>query len=231
MSGITRYGVYWAPEPDHPLWRAGCEWLGRDPSDPSFVTPPRRHTDEPRRYGFHATLKAPIALNEGTGLQVFLDAVQALARSTPRFDMPALEVRPLGGFVALRPKDPVPSGHPLRQLADLCVRELDIFRKPMPDLELNRRIASKKMTDAEISLMRRWGYAHVFDHWRFHMTLSDSFSDDAAGSAARQGMVDGATHHFAEALAAPLACESVCVFVEHGSGGDFTLDHRFPLAS
>ena len=55
----TRYGVYWAPQPHHPLWSAGCEWLGRDASRPDKTWPPHAATGTPRRYGFHATMKPP----------------------------------------------------------------------------------------------------------------------------------------------------------------------------
>lgn len=215
---MTRYAVYYAPEPDHPLWAAGCDWLGRDPavSDTASGTP-RPHTVEPRRYGFHTTLKPPMALRGEAA--AFLDAVAALAATWPRFPMPPLEVRTLGRFVALRPSVDVDEAHPLRRLADACVRDLDAWRLPQP------RTAEPSLSDTQRALQDRWGYAHVFAHWRFHLTLSDSVEDGLV-----PGLVDDARRHFADALRQPLDCESLCVFTEPADGAPFRLTHRFPLA-
>ena len=68
MSGTLapRYAVYWMPEPGHPLWAAGCTWLGRDGgAGGAGGGPARRHVASPWRYGFHATLKAPLRFAPG----------------------------------------------------------------------------------------------------------------------------------------------------------------------
>jgi hypothetical protein len=70
----------------------------------------------------------------------------------------------------------------------------------------------------------------VLDHWRFHMTLSDSLPDDEAGRAQRERLLDAARRHFAPALAQPLVCDALCVFTDPGEGPDFVLAHRFELA-
>ncbi len=234
MTASPRYAVYWAPEPAHPLWRAGIEWLGRDPSvTAAHGVPgtPREATDEPRRYGFHATLKAPFALRQGATAADLLAAVQALAQGFPRFPMPRLEVAALGSFVALRPAEPVGGEHALQRLADACVRSLDNWRAPMDAKTLQRTLSDNSLSPTQQQLVRRWGYPHVFEHWRFHMSLTDSLPQDALGDALRQRLADEATRHFAAALAVPLACESVCVFVEPAPGAPFVLAHRLPLAA
>jgi hypothetical protein len=203
----ARYALYYAPEPSHPLWLAGCRWLGRDPSQPAFQAHAHEATGTPRRYGFHATLKAPMRLRIEAP-DAFLDAVDALAARTPAFEMPALEVGTLRGFVALLPVEPVGDGHPLRRLADACVRDLEPWRAPAE--------AKKEM--------------HVFEHWRFHMTLSDTLPDDASGIARRERIRDDARRHFADALSQPLTCESLCVFTEPAEGEPFVLAHRAALA-
>ncbi len=227
---MTRFAVYYAPEPTHPLWDAGCNWLGRDPSRPEVRVAPREATGEPRRYGFHATLKPPMRLRAGSKFDEFLEGVAALAAGTARFEMPALEVRTLGRVSALRPAEAIDAGHPLRRLADACVRELDPWRAPADARETQRRLADPSLSSTQKELLKRWGYAHVFEHWRFHMTLSDSLPDDAAGAARRELLRQEAQRHFAAALAQPLACESVCVFCEPAEGAAFVLTHRFRLA-
>lgn len=223
----SRYAIYWAPEHGHALWRAGCEWLGRDPEDARCVHEARGHTAEPRRYGFHATLKAPLRLRESVSPDQLEGALAALAAGMPRFPMPPLEVTTLSGFVTLRPTFVVDAHHPLRRLADACVRELDAFRAPMDDAELARRSAG--LADTQRELLARWGYPQVFDHWRFHMTLSDSLPADA--QAERDAIVEDARRHFLAALSLPLACESVSLFVEPAPGEPFVLARRFPLSA
>ncbi len=71
----ARYAVYFAPDPASPLTRFGASWLGYDVASGAPVAQPavagiaaerlRAITAEPRRYGFHATLKPPFALAEG----------------------------------------------------------------------------------------------------------------------------------------------------------------------
>ena len=60
-----------------------------------------------------------------------------------------------------------------------------------------------------------------------YMTLTDSLPDDAAR---HQRLLHDARDHFAEALAVPLSCDSVCVFTEAAPGADAMLTQRFRLA-
>ena len=223
----ARYAVYWTPEPDHPLWHAGCEWLGRDPAWPVLKWPAHETTAAPRHYGFHATLKAPMVLHPDRDATSLVDAVAALAAHTRRFMMPALQLAWLARFLALRPTHHLLPEHPLRQLADRCVRELDPWRAPTSESELQRRLADPTLVATQREAITRWGYPHVFDHWRFHMTLSDSLADD---DRRRDALWHDAQRHFAPALAGPLAFASLCIFAEPAPGAAFVLTHRFKLA-
>ncbi len=70
----VRYAVYLAPPCDSVLWRFGSAVVGYDadsgldcpPPDLAGFAPEDWHvlTEEPRRYGFHGTLKAPFRLAE-----------------------------------------------------------------------------------------------------------------------------------------------------------------------
>ena len=82
MPEPYRVAVYYAPEADDPLWRAGCEWLGRDPERGTALAQPvvaglHENTEDPRRYGFHATLKAPMVPRHG--FESFLSAAKDFA--------------------------------------------------------------------------------------------------------------------------------------------------------
>lgn len=225
-----RYAIYWAPPRDHPLWQAGCKWLGRDPEQPA-TTPPSSAwaalTAAPRRYGFHATLKAPMALREPHDQAAFLAAVSALASRHAAFEMPRLQVGRLGRFIALRAVGEPGPGHPMRRLADDCVTALDPWRAPVTETDMARRLGGLSPDPALEDRLRHWGYPHVFDHWRFHMTLSDTITDPASAAA----LIVGAERHFAPALRVPLRCQELCVFVENAPGADFLLLQRLPLQS
>jgi len=224
---MKRYAVYWTPEPSHALWRAGCDWLGRDPwSDTDGEPPPDRR--EPWRYGFHATLKPPMALRESADSSAFVAAVEALASRVGRFEMPPLRVGWLRGFLALTPAVQIDADHPLRQLADACTRELDGWRMPCGPDDLERRLANASLDAEQHALVARWGYAHVFAHWRFHMTLSDTISE--RDGPRRSRLEHEANAHFAAALAQPLHARSLSVFVEPRAGAPFRLACRLPLS-
>ena len=227
---MTRHALYFAPPAEHPLWRAGCDWLGRDPES-GATSDGGAHRADPRRYGFHATLKAPFALREGATRSQLLAALSHFADEHAPFDMPPLAVATLGDFIALRPvaRKATEVGQPLRTLADHCVRLFDDFRAPPSAAERARRLASE--LDAEQrGNVDRWGYPHVFDRWRFHMTLSDSLPATAEGDRIGGALLAEATRHFTAALAEPLRCDGVALFVEDAPGADFRLVRRFEFA-
>lgn len=226
-TAVPRHAVYFAPSPRHPLWELGCRWLGRDASDPADGgAPVHSLVAAPWRYGFHATLKAPMALAADVHESNWLAAVRTLAARHESFEMPALRVALLSDFIALRPVEPLEAAHPLRRLADDCVIALDPWRAAAaaPGRE---RVARAPLDARQRANLDRLGYPFVLDDWRFHMTLSDSLAGVEADRIA--ALRTSATRHFAPALAMPLHCEDLCVFVEPVPGRPFELRHRFAL--
>jgi len=223
---MTRYAIYFSPAPAHPLWQAGCDWLGRDAStDEAPPAPPHRR--DPWRYGFHATLKAPMRLRDGAAEADVLQAIATLAHGLAPFAMPALQVQPLHDFLALRPTELLAATHPLRQLADACVRELDTLRAPPTATELERA-TRRPLTPRQQAQLDSVGYPHVFDDWRFHMTLSDALPPAQADTMDR--LQRQAEAHFAAALAQPLACDALSLFIEPAPGQPFRLQRRIALS-
>ena len=221
-----RYALYFAPSATHPLWDAGCRWLGRDPESGS-TSSGGAHRADPRRYGFHATLKPPFALREDAGKSSLFAALSHFVDEHAPFAMPPLAVAALGDFVALRSvdRDATAPRQPLRELADDCVRLFDEFRRP-PSVEETARRMAPDLDDQQRANVARWGYPHVFEHWRFHMTLTDSVADDDV----RDALLADATRHFSAALAEPLRCDGVALFVEDAPGVDLRLLRRFEFA-
>lgn len=222
---MTRYAIYWAPEEKHTLWHAGCSWLGRDSRTAAATHATHEATEEPRRYGFHATLKAPITLRPERVPSDFIDAVQRVAHAHQPFRMPALRVDWLKDFLTLQAVEPIAADHALRRLADACVEELDLWRQPFDRPEFDRR--SDGLDDEERANLIQWGYPYVQDRWRFHMTLTCSIPP--SDGVRRASLQQAANVHFAAALGEPTDCKSICVFIEESAGQPFLLAHRFAL--
>jgi len=227
-TAVHRCAVYWLPTETHPLWAAGCRWLGRPVMHGDGVGQPPPLAQSPWRYGFHATLKAPWRLPAGVSLTAVVERVRSLAAGIAAFDLPPLQVDTLQQFVALRLAQPLTPAHPLQRLADNCVRLLDDLRAPPSETELQRRLQTP-LDDVERALLARWGYPHVFDRWRFHMTLSDSLPD----ASQRQALCEQARAHFEGALRTPdaptLRVEDLAIVIEPGPGQPFRLLTRVPL--
>ena len=221
----ARVAVYYAPQNEDPLFAAGASWLGRDPKSEAATPQPglsgiEEITAEPRRYGFHATLKPPMRQARGTTLTDVAEAARSLADRIAPFDLPQLAVTDLHGFLALRETEPAPA---LQALADICVAELDCFRAPPSADELARRRRAG-LSPVEDALLTRWGYPYVFGAWFFHMTLTRRLS------AAEHALWRPATEtYFARALALPRRVADLCLFTQSDGSTPFRLAVRIPL--
>lgn len=225
MGPAARIAIYYAPLPNDPLTPLSSSWLGRDPSTNASVPHPRvagiaDFTAEPRTYGFHATLKPPMRLIDGTGWTEFKAAVQTVADSTAPLRLPPMAVCDLRGFLALRETVPCPG---LQALADACVGQLDSFRAPLSADELARR-RKPKLTAEQDEMLLRWGYPYVFSTWFFHMTLTRRLSD-----AEKSVIMPVAEDYFAPALAVPRYVEDICIFTQAAPDSPFTLAERMRL--
>ncbi len=225
MPPGSRVAIYYAPPPDDILTTLATTWLGRDPATNAPAVQPtlsgiQEATAEPRRYGFHATLKPPMQVAPGRTWTELLAAVRAMAATIAPFELPPLAVHDLRGFLALRETAPCPA---LQALADACVEHLDAFRAPISSAELARRRASG-LTAEQDALLMRWGYPYVFDEWFFHMTLTRRLS-----LREKAFFLPAAEAHFAPALAAGRVVSDVCVFTQATPDAAFTIAERVPL--
>ena len=201
------------------LWSAGCRWLGRDPESGRQIPTDRQEiTRDPRRYGFHATLKPP--MRPAYDWAALLEDAAALAGRVAPFDLPPLAVADLDGFLALRETAPCPA---LQALADACVVELDAHRTPLDAAELARR-RTRGLTPAQDTMLLDWGYPHVLATWRFHMTLTRRLSQ------AEHAVVQPeAEAWFAAALAVPRRVTELCLFTQIAADAAFVLAERLAL--
>jgi uncharacterized protein YchJ len=216
-----RAALYWAPGLRDPLWRASCAWLGRDPETGAVCMQPdvpgiAELTAEPRRYGFHATLRPPMRL--ATGWDEFREAAFAAARAVAPFRLPALEVADIGGFLALREAGPCPA---LRALADCCVTLTNKHRLAPGAEELARRRAAG-LSPRQEALLQAWGYPYVMEEWFFHLTLTRRL-----GAGERAVVRAAAEAHFAPVLGVERWVEEIAIFTQRD--GDFLIAERIRL--
>lgn len=219
----ARYAVYFSPGKASPWWAFGSHWLGRNDYDHRELQQPQlddvapaelaRITEEPRRYGFHATLKAPFRLAEGLGESDLVKRLEQLARGLTPVPLGPLRVTALGNFAALVPASSPPG---LEALAAACVQELDDLRAPLSAADrLRRRI--EHLDEREVELLDRYGYPYVMERFRLHLTLTGPITSETAQRVARA---------LAEKIAqlnqeAPLSLDRLCLFVESAPGTPF----------
>ena len=226
----ARYAIYAAPPPGSQLAAFTASWLGRDavqdvdlpqPAVPGL--PAERLsvlTAEPRRYGFHATLKPPFRLADGYSADALDAAVATFAKGRAPVALPALKLDRLGHFLALVP---ALRSDAVQTLAADCVMAFDAFRAPAPPAEVSRRRASG-LTPAQDEYLLRWGYPYVLDEFRLHYTLTGRVTDEAEATLLER--------HLAT-VTAPLThgatIDALCLFVQITPDAPFRVLRRYAL--
>jgi putative phosphonate metabolism protein len=178
MATFPRYAIYYVSAPGSDLDRFGAQLLGYDAFSgedlpfPDAILPLvpdwRDLTRDPRKYGFHATLKAPLSLAQDRTEAELLTACESFAGASRTIPVIAPVVDSISGFVAVVPREPVAE---LERLAADCVSALDSFRAPLTADDRERRNPSQ-LTPRQREYLDRWGYPYVFEEFRFHMTLT-----------------------------------------------------------
>lgn len=178
MTDFPRYAIYYSPAAQTPLARFGATMLGYDAFSAQDVPFPAEVaaafedwpelTAAPRKYGFHATMKAPFALapdRDEAALLAAFDRFAAMSRAIPTI-VPV--VRAISGFIAVVPAEPSAD---LKALAQDCVEAFEGFRAPMDPADRARR-KPELLTPRQVEQLDRFGYPYVRDDFRFHMTLT-----------------------------------------------------------
>jgi putative phosphonate metabolism protein len=184
METYPRYAVYFVSAPGSELDRFGAQLLGYDafrgedlpfPDDIMQMAPDWPDlTRDPRKYGFHATLKAPLSLADGGTEAGILAACQSFAERPRPIPVIKPAVNSISGFIAVVPAEPAPD---LERLAADCTSEFDSFRAPLTPEDRARRNPSA-LTPRQREYLDRWGYPYVMEEFRFHMTLTGRLDAD-----------------------------------------------------
>ena len=240
---MGRYALYYAPLRNTAIWRFGTSWLGRDPETGEDLARPcfdglpvdllEKHTTSPRRYGFHATIKAPFHLAEGKDEAMLRTAINTFARTQSRFTatttigiidgrMGPNPERSPGHYLGFVPR--VPSVE-LDALAPEVVRTFDEFRAPASAEEKALR-RSAGLTPEEEANLERWGYPNVMDTYMgLHLTLTNRLDD-----ALRRQFREVVERETAEICAEGLSVDGLALCHETAPGEDLRLIHRAAFA-
>ena len=221
---MHRYAIYYVPPPGSALGAFGARWLGLDGSTPPdlagvSVADWRRAVATPRRYGFHATLKAPFRLADGRDERALAAALESFCRTRAAVPVGKLALRVLSDFLVLAPME----ADAAAELAADCVRAFDPFRAPPTSEELERR-RPERLTESEKANLDRWGYPWVMADSRFHLTLTGPLDQ-----AARAKFGAGIARIVLPAVAEPVGIGDICLCGQPGPDADFRVLRRFVL--
>jgi len=221
-----RYALYYAPSADSALWRFGSTVLGYDAvtgADVPALVPAGcdpaawpELTAEPRRYGFHATLKAPFELGPGRSEPQLRAFAHNYAAGLERVPLAGLSVAALGRFVALIPSA---ESEALQRFAFTLVQAFEPFRAALSEADMARRLASP-LTPAHRAYLEAYGYPYVGDAFRFHMTLTGSLPPDHVAP-----VKEALKAAYAQAVAceAPVAIDRIALFKQETRTSRFRL--------
>jgi putative phosphonate metabolism protein len=230
MTDYPRYAIYYAPAPDGDLDRFGAHLLGYDAFSGAELSFPagieqqvsdwRDLTEDPRKYGFHATLKAPLSLARDKTEAELLSACEAFA-GTPR-EIPFIEpvVGSISGFIAVVPAEPPPE---LIRFAADCVSAFDAFRAQLSAEDRERRNPSM-LSARQREHLDRWGYPYVMEDFRFHMTLTGRLPDQR-----REHILAVLSERFSALDLKTLAIDSLALFRQDHPKSRFRIINHWGL--
>jgi hypothetical protein len=226
-----RYAVYFVPNIEQHWWAQASQWLGRCAVSQQFSAQPLINglsasrfaelTEHPRRYGFHATMRAPFVLAKEYHLKVLVDHVNALCQQVKPFVLPRLRVTLLEHFLALVPEREVAQ---IALLEEQCVTALNRYAQPLGPEELSRR-RSAGLTPDEDLLLVRWGYPYVLERFRFHCSLTGSLAKASLQEVS--ALTQAAQQHFDHLP--HCVFDTLAIFAEPTQGADFVLLEQCPL--
>ncbi|MBJ3785944.1 DUF1045 domain-containing protein [Devosia sediminis] len=225
-----RFAIYYAPSVTDLIWERAAVWLGRDPAngqsyDGAVAGLERTRllnlTQSAGRYGFHATLKPPMALAQGETEESLRAALAKAAAELPKVSLGRLIIASLDGFLALVPD---PADNPaLQDLAANVVETFEPYRAPLTPRDHAARRA-RGLTPRQEELLDAYGYPYVFDEFRFHMTLTDRLAPEDYDE-----VLQAARTWFGPVLGEEVVLDRLVLFHERENKLPFNRIAEFPL--
>lgn len=230
MPQYPRYAIYFVPPADSALYRFGASLLGYDAFTgkgvpfadgiEAQIADWKQITVDPRKYGFHATLKAPISLAQGKTENELISAIEVFVQKPRTIPVITPVVRAIGSFIAIVPNA---LSADLQAFAADCVTTFDGFRAPLtPEDRARRNVAA--MTEQQVKYLDRWGYPYVFEEFRFHMTLTGSLPAER-----RDGVLEVLQKRFAALDLNSIAIEHLALLRQSDAASQFNVIGHWPL--
>ena len=180
-----------------------------------------RAVASPRRYGLHATLKAPMRLREGRTAEELVGALKAFAsRRRPASAPVRLQVTRFARYLALTPQAPLAD---LDWLAQECETAFDTFRAPLDEADTARRVRPS-MSAVQRDFVETFGYPFVLSEFRFHITLAGPLGEEELARV-QQALAPAV----APFCAAPLDVREIVLLGDPGGDAPFRTIARLPL--
>jgi putative phosphonate metabolism protein len=232
MATFPRYAIYYVAAPGTDLYRFGAQLLGYDaysgedlpfPNDVIRMAPDWRDlTKDPRKYGFHATLKAPMSLAPGKTETELLAACESFAGKPRPIPVITPVVGSISGFIAVVPAGPSPE---LERLAADCTSEFDSFRALLTAKDRARRNPSD-LTPRQREYLDRWGYPYVMEEFRFHITLTGRLAAER-----REPILTMLRNRFSAIDLKTFAIDRIAVFRQENADSRFRIVKHWQLRS
>ena len=173
-SSLTRFAIYYTPQPGSALASFGRSWFGRANDGATlqafsasglpgsgFAKIPAT----PGRYtGLHALLRAPFTLRDDLGLDTLKSRLVSFAARREAVETGPLTLARAGRYLVLRPVEPRPA---LDGLAAQCVRAFEEFAAEDRASDDNRHLS-----DYQRVLLRSFGHPPVMSEYRFSIALA-----------------------------------------------------------
>lgn len=216
-----RLAIYYAPPTSSELWQRAARWLGRDAATgavsneglPEISSETlTRLTPSATRYGFHATLKAPMRLAEGRSEADLDEALADFCAVAPAVGIGPLKLALLDGFLALIPVEQTPA---LTDFVGEMVEGFEPFRAPLAASDREKRLKNG-LTPRQVELLDRFGYPYVMEEFRFHMTLTDRLPADE-----REAVMAAARTWFAPVIGIDMVLDRLVLYHEPEAGAPF----------
>jgi putative phosphonate metabolism protein len=230
MTETPRYAIYYALALHSELDRFGAHLLGYDafrgetlpfPDGIEQLLPDWRDlTQDPRKYGFHATLKAPMALADDKSEGELLAACAEFAAMPRPIPMIVPVVSAIGDFIAITPSEP---SSELQALAADAVSRFDGFRAPLTARDHARR-SPDRLPPRQREYLERWGYPYVMEEFRFHMTLTGRLPAER-----REAVLAILRQRFAALDTNSIAVDRLALFKQSDSGSGFQIVRQYSL--
>jgi len=174
-SSLTRFAIYYTPQPGSALASFGRSWFGRanDGSTlQAFSTsglPGSGVAKAPaaggRYTGLHALFRAPFTLRADIGLDTLKSRLIAFAARREAVATGPLTLARSGRYLVLRPVEPKPA---LDWLASQCVSAFENFAVD----EDEDGDANRHLSDYQRLLLRSFGHPNVMSEYRFSIALT-----------------------------------------------------------